>query len=189
MKKIQYGFTLLELMVTVAIVGIIATIALWNSSDMLEENRAENFLLELKRNISYARSQAASTDKIVIVCPVPSAKNLGTSNLTCKSGWGSTNTVILFIDANNNDNYDSANDSLLRVMSDVSSNDKIKFTGDSYLRFDTSGRITTNLIDPEIDELTGFIYCPNSDNKSNKALSVSVSGTAFYLGDTDETCD
>jgi len=55
MKKIQYGFTLLELMVTVAIIGIIATIALWNSSDMLEENRAENFLLELKRNMSYAR--------------------------------------------------------------------------------------------------------------------------------------
>ena len=48
------------------------------------------------------------------------------------------------------DNYDSANDSLLRVMSDVSSNDKIKFTGDSYLRFDTSGRITTNLIDPKL---------------------------------------
>ncbi|WP_089349166.1 GspH/FimT family pseudopilin [Pseudoalteromonas espejiana] len=188
MKKYQNGLTLLELMVTVAIVGIIASIALWDSSDMLEENRAENFLLELKRNIAYARSQAASTDEIVIVCPVPRAKTLGTSNLTCQSGWGSTNTVILFIDANNNDNYDSANDSLLRVMPDVSSNDKIKFTGDSYLRFDTSGRITTNLTDPKVDKLTGFIYCPNSDNKNNKALNVSVSGTAFYRGDTDEVC-
>ncbi|SJN45055.1 Type IV fimbrial biogenesis protein FimT [Pseudoalteromonas sp. JB197] len=86
MKKIQYGFTLLELMVTVAIVGIIATIALWNSSDMLEDNRAENFLLELKRNISYARSQAASTDEIVVVCPASSA-NVASSQptLTCQS--------------------------------------------------------------------------------------------------------
>ena len=71
MKNKQNGFTLLELMVTVAIVGIIASIAIWNSSDMLEENRAENFLLELKRNISYARAQAASTDEIVIICPPP----------------------------------------------------------------------------------------------------------------------
>ena len=71
MKKFQTGLTLLELMVAVAIVGIIASIALWDSSDMLEENRAENFLLELKRNISFARAQAASTDEIVIICPAP----------------------------------------------------------------------------------------------------------------------
>jgi len=57
MKQIQHGFTLLELMVTIAIVGIVAAIAFWNSSDMLEENRAENFLLELKRNINFARAQ------------------------------------------------------------------------------------------------------------------------------------
>ena len=63
MKKYQNGLTFLELMITVAIVGIIASIALWDSSDMLEENRAENYLLELKRNIAYARSQAASTDE------------------------------------------------------------------------------------------------------------------------------
>ncbi|MDC9564851.1 MULTISPECIES: GspH/FimT family pseudopilin [unclassified Pseudoalteromonas] len=189
MKKFQTGLTLLELMVAVAIVGIIASIALWDSSDMLEENRAENFLLELKRNISFARSQAASTDEIVIVCPVLSTKPLSTSNHTCKSDWGSASTAILFIDTNDNDNYNSANDSLIRVMSSIPSNDKIKFTGDSYLRFDTSGRITTNLNDPKIDDLTGFIYCPNSNNKNNKALNVSVSGTAFYRGDIEETCD
>jgi type IV fimbrial biogenesis protein FimT len=189
MKNKQNGFTLLELMVTVAIVGIIASIAIWNSSDMLEENRAENFLLELKRNIAYARAQAAITDEIVIVCPVLRAKEFGSSNLTCKSEWGSTSTVILFIDSDNNGGYDSANDSLLRVMSDISSNDKIKFTGDSSLRFNTSGRITANLVNSKIKEFTGFIYCPNSDNENNKALNVSVSGTAFYLGDTTITCD
>lgn len=84
MKVKQHGFTILELMVTVAIASIIATIALWNSSDMLEENRAENFLLELKRNISYARAQAASTDEIVIVCPAPNPASSNT-NLTCQS--------------------------------------------------------------------------------------------------------
>ena len=51
MKSSQQGFTLLELMVTIAIVGIIAVIALWDSSDLLEKDRAESYLQELKRNI------------------------------------------------------------------------------------------------------------------------------------------
>lgn len=181
MKKQQHGFTLLELMVTIAIVGIVAAIALWDSSDMLEENRAENFLLDLKRNISFARAQAASTDEIVIICPVLNTVIDSASNLECKSEWGSTNTVILFIDKNNDGSYDSKNDSLLRIMSKTPSNDKIKYSGnDSTLRFNTSGRITTKPGD--------FIYCPSSDNVNNKALTVSQSGTTFYVGNTTNTC-
>ena len=87
------------------------------------------------------------------MCAAPGTKvKSSDKTLTCSSKWDVNQIIITFIDANNNDNYDGANDSLLRVMADVSPNDKIKFTGDSYLRFDTSGRITTNLIDPEIDE-------------------------------------
>lgn len=187
MKNKHNGFTILELMVTVAIVGIVASIAIWNSSDMLEENRAENFLLELKRNISYARAQAASTDEIVVICPAPNTVTSDSTSLECQSEWDSTNTVILFIDTNNDGIYNNPNDSLLRVMSETPSSDKIKFSGNNSLRFNTSGRITTSLAGS--GNFTGFVYCPNSDNENNKALSVSVSGTAFYLGDTDETCD
>lgn len=190
MKKIQYGFTLLELMVTVAIVGIIATIALWNSSDMLEENRAENFLLELKRNISYARAQAASTDEVVIVCPVQ-YDNFNNKNieLQCKEVWDENKIIIVFIEKlikkedkeNKSATYESSEDFLLRVMKKISLTDKVKYTGDEkMLRFNTSGRITTSPGD--------FIYCPNSDNENNKALTVSQSGTAFYLGDTSQKC-
>ncbi|WP_350544329.1 GspH/FimT family pseudopilin [Pseudoalteromonas sp. 5-MNA-CIBAN-0065] len=182
MKKIQYGFTLLELMVTVAIVGIIATIALWNSSDMLEENRAENFLLELKRNISYARSQAASTDEVVVICAAQhnEVKN-NDAFLKCRNKWDRNKIIIVFIDSNNNGDYDSSSDSLLRVMEKISLNDKIKYTGNSRrLRFNTSGRITTSPGD--------FIFCPNNGSENNKALTVSQSGTAFYVGDTSQKC-
>ena len=97
MKIKQSGFTLLELMVTVAIVGIIASIAFWNSSDMLEENRAENFLLELKRNISYARSQAASTDEIVVICAAQhgEVKNQN-DNMRCRNRWDRNKIIIGF---------------------------------------------------------------------------------------------
>lgn len=190
MKKIQHGFTLLELMVTIAIVGIVAAIAFWNSSDMLENNRAENYLLELKRNISYARSQAASTDEIVIICPV-SYKDFKNKNdsFECKETWDGDTTIIIFIDKliNKKDREDkkatylSSEDSLISVIERISHNDKLKFTGNErMLRFDTSGLISYNPGD--------FIYCPNNDNQNNKALTVSKSGTSFYVGETVETC-
>ena len=180
MKTKHRGFTLLELMVTVAIVSIIATIALWNSSDMLEENRGENFLLELKRNISFARSQAASTDEIVIVCAAPGTKvKSSDKTLTCSSKWDVDQIIITFIDANNNGQYNNETDSLIRVMEEISPNDRVSFT-DTRIRFNTSGRITTNP--------GNFIFCPNGESKNQKALTLTQSGTAFYLGDTTESC-
>ena len=128
-------------MITVAIVSIVASIALWNSGSMLEENRAENFLLELKRNISYARSQAASTDEVVIVCPVLAKSAV---DLKCTNEWGKEHSVIVFIDKitsqqdynNKTATYKQAEDDLLRMMEKVSLSDKIKFTGSEVmLRF------------------------------------------------------
>jgi type IV fimbrial biogenesis protein FimT len=181
MNNKHNGFTLLELMVTIAIVGIIASIALWNSSTLLKENRAENFLLELKRNISYARSQAASTDEIVIICAASSDDvTSNSSKLSCQNSWGNSNSLILFVDADNDGSYDSSNDSLLRVMDAFPATDNIKYEGNvNSLRFNASGRITT--------AAGRFFYCP-SGNSGNKALNVSQSGTAFYLGDTDASC-
>lgn len=182
MKNKQNGFTLLELMVTVAIVGIIASIAFWNSSNMLEENRAENFLLELKRNIAYARSQAASTDEIVVVCPTGQGKVKNKQDtFNCNAKWDENKIIVVFIDVDNDGNYNNASDTLLRAMEEISDNDKLSFDGnDRRLRFNTSGRITTKPGD--------FIFCPNGTNENNKALTVSQSGTAFYVGDTDKKC-
>ncbi|MBB1332685.1 GspH/FimT family pseudopilin [Pseudoalteromonas sp. SR44-5] len=181
MKKIQRGFTLLELMVTIAIVGIVATIALWDSSDMLENNRAENYLLELKRNINFARAKATSTDSLIVVCSGETSRIENDQRVTCLNDW-SEGSIIVFYDNNGNGIHNPRiGDKILRVMSEIPDNSQFTFTGDNSLIFDASGRVTTN---PGI-----FTYCPNKDNKNNKAMEVSVSGTALYYGDTKNTCD
>lgn len=188
MNNKQNGFTLLELMVTVAIVGIIASIALWNSSDMLEENRAENFLLELKRNITYARSQAASTDEIVIICPAPLNKVKKNNRFTCQNSWHGDFIITVFVDSNNNGIFNKATDTILRTMEVIRPQDKISFTGgDNMLRLNTSGRITSSISNGSNPDFSGFVYCP-TQAENNKSLSVSQSGTAFYAGDTNKTC-
>jgi type IV fimbrial biogenesis protein FimT len=187
MKNKNTGFTLVELMVALSVAGIIASIALWNSSDLLEENRAENFLLELKRNISYARSQAASTDEIVIMCPAPQAQVKNARDvINCKTNrWDGNRRIIMFIDGVDSDGkrdgtYNVDDDSLLRVMEQLNDNDSLAFSGSKFIRFNTSGRITSTP--------GSFVYCPATDNDNNKELTLSQSGTAFYAGNTDNSC-
>lgn len=182
MKKIQHGFTLLELMVTIAIVGIVAAIAFWDSSDMLENNKAESFLLELKRNISFARAKATSSDSLIVVCNGETSKIQSNSRVPCLSDW-SSGSIFVFYDSNSNGIQNpNRGDTILRVMEEIPENSKFSFrNGGTSLIFDSSGRATTGV--------GTFVYCPNSNNENNKALTITQSGTALYNGDTDLDCN
>ena len=64
-------------------------------------------------------------------------------------------------------------------MEEISPNDRISFA-DNSIRFNSSGRITTTP--------GNFIFCPNNGTENNKALTLALSGTAFYVGDTKSSC-
>src|SRR5699024_6935398 len=63
----QHGFTLLELMVTVAVAAIIVSIAVPSFSAMLNRHRLEAAASELKFNLLLARSQAIKQNRDVAV--------------------------------------------------------------------------------------------------------------------------
>ncbi|WP_217874557.1 GspH/FimT family pseudopilin [Pseudoalteromonas shioyasakiensis] len=182
MKSLQRGFTLLELMVTLAIVGIVALIALWDSSDMLENDRAESYLLELKRTLSFARAKATSSDAIIVVCSGNTSRVESNRRVPCLNDW-SQGTVFVFFDSNQNGVYNPrVGDIILRVMEEVPENSQLNFTGDNSIIFDTSGMLTSN---------SGkFTYCPSkADDDNNKQLEVFTSGTALYIGNTTDVCN
>lgn len=58
MAKGCRGFTLVELLVTVTLIGILAVIAIPNFRDSLQKNRADTEVSDLQRALNYARLEA-----------------------------------------------------------------------------------------------------------------------------------
>jgi type IV fimbrial biogenesis protein FimT len=108
----QSGFTLTELMVTVAIVGILAGLAAPSFRDMLNQNNATSLANELATTLNLARSEAIKRAVRVTVCKSADITNASPTCSTTASwqdGW------LIFTDKSTSGTFDSATDTPLKV--------------------------------------------------------------------------
>lgn len=108
--RAQQGFTLIELMVTVALVAILVGIAVPSFQGALNGNRLATSANELIASLQTARMEAIRRNRRVAVCMSANA-NAG-QDATCANanvdGW------ITFVDLNADGDFDKAGDILLR---------------------------------------------------------------------------
>lgn len=119
----KYGFTLLELTITLLIISLILTIALPGFSHQIQSNHTRSATLDLLESINHARTLAISHGQRATI------RNRG----GWEQGWQ------VFIDKNNNGLFDE-DDVLLQ---ERQASDRIKISGNrwvaDYMSFIPSG--------------------------------------------------
>lgn len=171
----KLGFTLIELMITIAVAAILLTIALPSLRDFILNNRLTSVTNDLVADLALARAEAIRRGSRVTIC---ASDNAGTSSATC-SGTDWSLGRLVFSDSATVASID-AGDERLRVYDGLGSS--IALTSDSassYMQFRPSGGTTA----------TGTISFKFCDSRyKGRTVSIAQSGQVTTTGETGTTC-
>ena len=170
LKKKQRAFTMVELLVGIAIVAILAAVALPSLKTFTVSMRVDNEISELHRLLLIARNTSVNSGQDVVVCPIV--------NGSCTDDW--TQEVSVFIDFNQNNDFDIADDEIVRVKSAISSsNDQFQYSNGAFLTYNSLGNLPIN------NNESIFSYCPYGYTDASRGIIVAVSGRAYISEDSN----
>lgn len=159
--NLQRGFTVLELMMTVAVAAILATVAVPSFSSFISNNRLTAQANTFHSNILYARSEAVKRNVQVSMCGSSNSSAV-TPCGTASSGW--TDGWLMFVDDNGNGQREST-ETIIKTTTGVTGG--TTFSGSSnVISYSNDGRVTTS-------SLT-FKFC-DADNDDNFTRELAIS--------------
>lgn len=161
------GFTLIELMVVLAIAGIVMALGTPSFIETVRDSRLRSQAFEVASLLAYARSEAAKRPNTTItVCPAanPSATSGCTNVNTWENGW------IVLSDVNGDRSFNSATDQVLKATPALANNTRLRATGFgglNYIQFNSQG-VPANA--------GTFVVCDTRGATKAKALVMSIAG-------------
>jgi type IV fimbrial biogenesis protein FimT len=153
-KLIRYssGYTLMELMVTITIAGILLSIAIPNFTSVISSNRLTTYANELVTALNLARSEAIKRGQPVTI------RHNGSTSGDWSSGW------TVFTDWDGDGTLDVANaDTLLRTYAALPTSFTLRGTYINYITYQALGTSANG----------SFIVCDNSDNNNKPEANTS----------------
>ena len=107
------GITIVELVISLAVVSILATTGVPAFSSFIQSNRLSNSAFDLLATIQLARSESVKRRTKVVLCrsadPTSATPSCGGSANTWTTGW------LVFASGDSNSTYQAATDTLLEI--------------------------------------------------------------------------
>ena len=170
------GFTLVELIITLVIAGVLLGIGVPNFRTFIQNSRITTQSNELVGELATARSEALKRNLAVVVCrsadPTAGTPTCTVGGGTWETGW------LVFADANANNSFSAADgDTLLRVHEVIAGN--ITLRGNSaalgdFLTFNRSGTTTLAVA----AQPHHFKLCDSRGPSSARAIVLEPTGRA-----------
>ncbi len=164
--KQRSGFTVVELMVVVAIIAVLAAAAAPNMGQFLAAKRAEDAARRIANDLTFARSEAVKRNAPVLLCANVSGTCAAAS---AAADWAEGWRICHDLNADGNcDTSAPADPNPMRVQSAPLGNSSV--TGPlSRLRFNADGSLTAT-------DLTDFIVVGSGTTPARWKVRIAASG-------------
>jgi prepilin-type N-terminal cleavage/methylation domain-containing protein len=185
-KRTQLAFTLMELMVVLAIAGVLLTLTVPNIQKFIKNNKMTAVANDMITALALARNESIKLQQPVALCASADAK---TANPTCTVGTFSSGWVV-FVDVNNNGLHDngervvSAHEALDPQISSGGNNSYlVSYAATGFTQTSPGGRVTT----------TQMAICDDRHNTATlgtlsaaRAVTINPTGRARVTRDITE---
>ena len=181
------GLTLVELLTTLAVAGILVASASGGAAHLIEQHRAGAAVNQMLGAVRFARHAAVAHRSSTTLCPADGAQSLqpgSARGYPSQESCGRRNTwhngALVFLDRNANGRFDGS-DALLRRMPRLQEGDRFywrSFRNKSYLMIRPSG-----LTDWQNGNL---LYCPESgDPRFARQIVINAQARVRHARDSD----
>jgi type IV fimbrial biogenesis protein FimT len=175
MLKNQKAFTLIELMVTIAVMGVVMLIALPAYNQTVINNRSASTAEEFADALKYARAEAMKTSNTITLCPLDKKDVANETDDVCGTDWHTgwiviKDTAVLVTDAP----VVADNDAILRRWPATDTKMQYNFTPSrTYVRFASLGVLSRDKGTNNAEIIAYFEKCKGA---AARTITVGLSG-------------
>ena len=177
-KKSSRGFTLYELVVTMAIASMVAGMGVPSFNSMMSNQRSTTSVNELAVSLNLARSEAVKRGKYVTICKSSNGATCAGEGTTWDAGWiVFVNDALVTVDTVDDD------DEILRIHEGL--NQTLEVTGSGSVVDFITYRPTGALGTPGQNFTGTLTFCDLNDNTDVRALVLTGIGRSRVAYDVD----